>query len=274
LISLSGKACANPVRFGVKGASHVPDAMPETMQNPTQPQVPMFNVPGFVLGLGALLLGIHALLWWLGPDWQIWSLYAMSFIPARLTEASDLAAPQGAWAWTFLTHALLHGDWFHVGSNVIWMTIFATPVTRRLGPLRTALLLAASAIMGAAAMLPLHWGAMLIVVGASGAVCGAMAAAMPLMYAEGFSRGANSLAAIQPLSPGALLQNRQALAFTALFLGLTFLTGASQATTGTAFLEEQVIAWEAHLGGFVTGLVAFYILDRGISQNQMNVLAS
>ena len=51
--------------------------------------------------------------------------------------------------------------------------------------------------------------------------------------------------------------------FTALFFALQLLTGASEATTGTAFLAEGVVAWEAHLGGFLAGLAMFYLLSRG-----------
>jgi membrane associated rhomboid family serine protease len=56
--------------------------------------------------------------------------------------------------------------------------------------------------------------------------------------------------------------NSRALAFAALFLVMTLFTGATQMATGTAFLEERSIAWEAHLAGFIVGLVLFYLLDR------------
>jgi membrane associated rhomboid family serine protease len=52
------------------------------------------------------------------------------------------------------------------------------------------------------------------------------------------------------------------LAFAAVFLVMTLFTGASMAMTGTAFLEERNIAWEAHLGGFIAGILLFYLLDK------------
>jgi membrane associated rhomboid family serine protease len=164
--------------------------------------------------------------------------------------------------WSFLTYAFLHGSWMHVISNSLWLVVFATPVVRFLGNAKSLLLLAVSAVGGAAAMLVLYWGQFIILVGASAAVSGAMGAAMPIMYAPGFRVLALGVP-IQALSFGELLRNRNALIFTALFFALQLLTGASEATTGTAFLAEGVVAWEAHLGGFLAGLAMFYLMARG-----------
>lgn len=258
--------CANPVRFAVEAASTVPDTIeietpPRNPQGDAPPVPPIFNVPLPVVVLLAVLVAIHAAIEFLGEDVKIWTLYALSFIPQRLA-GGDIPAPAGSQIWTFLTYAFLHSDWFHLLSNCLWLLVFATPVTRRLGAGRTLALLCAAAIAGAAAMLPLHWGQFLIVVGASAAVSGAMAAAMPIMYAPGFGRQMNDLSGIETLRLAALLQNRNAIMFTLVFFALQIFTGVGQATTGTAFLAESVIAWEAHLGGFVAGLLAFYLLDR------------
>ena len=122
-----------------------------------------------------------------------------------------------------------------------------------------------SVFAGAAAGLAVHWGEIVILVGASAGVSGILGAAIPIMYGGGNSEPGlpvGIMSRFRPLTVKQLLTNKRALSFTAIWLGLTMLTATSQYMTGTAFLEERVIAWEAHLGGFVVGLVAFYILDR------------
>jgi membrane associated rhomboid family serine protease len=64
------------------------------------------------------------------------------------------------------------------------------------------------------------------------------------------------------LPPSALFRNRGAVMFGLLFVAITALTAGSMAFTGTAFLEETSVAWEAHLGGFIAGFVLFYLLDK------------
>jgi membrane associated rhomboid family serine protease len=228
--------------------------------SPVKPP-PAFNIPPLVLGLVAILVLIHVAVNLAGESWQVWTLYAFSFIPQRLS-GPPLLSPHGAAVWSFVTYAFLHADYVHLLSNCLWLVVFATPVTRRLGAARTLALLAVSAVAGAAAMLPRHWGEFFTLVGASAAIAGAMAAAIPIMYAPGFTRAASALQGLQPLRLGEILRNRSAISFTLVFFGLQFWTGASQAMLGTAFLSESVIAWEAHLGGFLAGLAAFYLLDR------------
>jgi membrane associated rhomboid family serine protease len=238
----------------------------DMIQTPSKDETPpILNVPRVVLLVVAVLIAVHGLFWALGESAQVWSLYALSFIPVRLGGGDAIPYPHGAQIWTFFTYALLHADVYHLGSNSIWLLIFSTPVARRLGAWRYLLLLAGAAAAGAAAMLPGHFGEMLIVVGASASVSAALAAAIPIMFAPGFQMGSShtvNYEKLKVLSPQALVANPRALAFAALFLVMTLFTGASMAMTGTAFLEERNIAWEAHLGGFISGLVLFYLLDK------------
>ncbi len=226
---------------------------------------PILNVPAVVLGVVAVLVAVHVLFWAAGESAQVWSLYALSFIPVRLGGGDAVPFPQGAQIWTFVTYALLHADIYHLASNSIWLLIFSTPLARRLGAWRYIVLLLGSAAAGAAAMMPTHYGQFLVIVGASACVSATLAAAIPIIFAPGFRMGASHTVnydRLQVLSPRQLLKNPSALAFAALFLAMTLFTGASMAMTGTAFLEERNIAWEAHLGGFVAGFVLFYLLDK------------
>jgi membrane associated rhomboid family serine protease len=237
--------------------SQVPPSKPTTQ--------PMFNVPAIVLGVIAVLVSVHFALWTLGPNWEASITSAFAFIPVRLGGGDPIPYPHGAQIWTFFTYALLHADMFHLGSNSIWLLIFSTPVARRLGTWRYLLLLAGSAVAGAAATLVTHWGEFVVIIGASASVSGVLAAAIPIIFATGFRMGAAHLVDYRRLSvlrPFQVVQNRNALSFTGLFLAVTLFTGATMTITQTAFLQERNIAWEAHLGGFIAGLVLFYLLDK------------
>lgn len=218
------------------------DAEPISAASP-----PVFNAPPIVLATILVLSAVHALFWWLGEDARIWSLYAFSFIPARLGGGLDIPAPRGAMAWSFVSYAFLHADWMHLLFNSIWLLIFGTPVARYCGAWRFVAISLIAAIGGSLATLALHWGAFLTLVGASGAVSGLMAAAIPVMYGGG-----------RALSPRRLLAHRRALLFMAVWLGVTLVTGASG--LGGAPFAGLNIAWEAHIGGFLAGLLAFYAL--------------
>ena len=78
-----------------------------------QAEPPIFNVPGVVLGLVAVLVLIHGLLAIAGQNWQVWALYAFAFIPARLGGGHAIPMMAGSQLWSFLTYAFLHGGWLH-----------------------------------------------------------------------------------------------------------------------------------------------------------------
>jgi membrane associated rhomboid family serine protease len=213
---------------------------------------PVFNAPAIVLAVIGVLVAVHALLAILDEGWQVWSLYALALNPVRFTDPA-FPAPEGAKYWSLVSYMLLHGDWMHLLFNSLWLLVFGTPVARYVGSLRFLLLSLVAGVAGALASLALHWGEQVFVIGASGAVSGLLAAAIPIMY------GKRVLGGARPLSISEFLTSPRALMFTAIWLALTLFSGAA-GWTGDGFMEEGGIAWEAHVGGFLGGLLAFYAL--------------
>jgi membrane associated rhomboid family serine protease len=230
---------------------------------------PAFNVPPVVFAVIAVLVLIHFVRT-ASDDLDYLSLNLLAFVPVRLDPTPDpfnaLPGLPGAGLWGMLTYGLLHGDVFHLLSNCLWLLVFGTPVARRLSLGCWLLLFLGSGIGGALVTLLLHWGDRLYLIGASASISGLMAASVPIMFGRGsvFSRTASSeqarAARVLPLS--ILLRHKRAIAFILVFFGITLISSAAQLISATALVGEANIAWEAHLGGFIAGLLLFYALDR------------
>lgn len=230
-------------------------------------RAPMFNVPGIVLALLAALAAIHFLVNYIDPETGERIILTFAFIPARYDLPFDLtgsAIPggEGAKYWSFVTHMFLHGDWMHLGFNALWMLAFGSVVARRLGPSRFMVLSCLCAAAGALAYLLMHWGQVAVLVGASGAISGQMAGAVRLMFSGGASLSTvhrRDLERSPPLSLAQTFTSPRPLLFLAIWFGITLFTGF----TGFGSPDQTVkIAWEAHVGGFIAGLLLFGLLDR------------
>jgi membrane associated rhomboid family serine protease len=228
----------------------------------------MFNVPAVVLATVALLGLVHAVfVLVLTPDQATQFLLVFSFIPARYDLAVLAAEPWthgwGAAVWTFVTYAFIHADLNHLFFNAIWLLAFGTPVARRFGPLRFVAFFAVTAAAGAAVHLATHFGEMLPMIGASASISGAMAAAMRFVFQRGgplgLLRNRDEEAYHVPAAPlGAMLRDPRVLAFLLVWFGVNILFGM-----GTVAMPgmQQSVAWQAHIGGFLAGLLAFPIFD-------------
>src|SRR5215472_6075626 len=87
---------------------------------------PMFNVPSVVVAtIVALVIVQLGRQFLLSADDDIEFLLWFAFIPARYVPelASRLAVPGGLGAdiWTFVTYALIHGNWLHLAVNSVWL---------------------------------------------------------------------------------------------------------------------------------------------------------
>ena len=229
---------------------------------------PILNVPPVLAVTLALLCLIHAVrVALLTARANAEFLLLFAFIPARYdsTVLAQGAVPGGIAAdvWTFVTYALIHGDITHLGLNAVWLLAFGTPVARRFGPRRFLVFFAVTAAAGAGVHLATHPGELAPMVGASAAISGYMAAAMRFAFQGGgpldLWRRHDPNSYRVPAAPlSATLRDPRILAFLAVWFGLNVLLGLG---TLTITEGEAPIAWQAHIGGFLAGLLLFAAFD-------------
>ena len=232
---------------------------------------PLFNVPTVVIAVLAVLALVHAYrLTVLTDEQDLRFLLTFAFIPARYesTVLIDGALPGGAGAdlWTFFSYSLIHADITHLGFNAVWLLPFGSAVARRFGTLRFLLFFAVTAAAGAAMHLATHAGEMFPMIGASAAISGTMAAAMRFAFQRGgplgLWRGGDDAAyRVAAIPLAGVLRDPRVLAFLAVWFGVNALFaifgGGSMPLVG----EDQPIAWQAHIGGFLAGLFLFALFD-------------
>jgi membrane associated rhomboid family serine protease len=192
---------------------------------------PVFNAPWPAMALVIVILGGYALQTRLSPG----LIETWVFTPAALSS--------GEWRGVF-TAIFLHGNWIHAITNAAMALAFATPLARYFGegPRGAFAFFGFYVLCGALGNLgfaAIHPGSAAGIVGASGAVSGLMAAVARLIGGRGRLGGLGSSTVIG--MGGALLVVN-------LLVGA--LGGAWVPGSGGAG-----IAWEAHLAGFVAGLL-------------------
>ena len=199
---------------------------------------PIFNVPAVVLGLIIVMIAVQAVMDWLDADTASELIMAYGFIPADVSERlsggvlhhlMDLAADKP-------------DDMALTGSSELAEYLLNQPSALPLSFISYAFLHAG-------------W--------ASGAVSGIMAAAIRFVFQPGESLSGFSLNAAGSYRAPALplvqtFRDRRTLRFIILWLAINIATGLAGVPLG---LTEGSIAWEAHLGGFLIGLLTFSLID-------------
>ena len=170
-------------------------------------------------------------------------------IPTRFL--ADLGPSQ---LWTLFTSMFLHGGWLHMLSNMWALYIFGDNIEDRLGPMRYLLLYL---VCGAAATLLhvyLNQSSTLPVVGASGAIAGVMGA-----YLLSYPRA--RVITFVPLTFVWFVQIPAVLYLIGWFV-LQLFSGLQTLGADTMQLATGGVAWWAHVGGFVAGMILIKLLPR------------
>jgi membrane associated rhomboid family serine protease len=164
-----------------------------------------------------------------------------AFVPSRF-----LADPVGDFA-TLFTAMFLHAGWAHLLSNMLYLWIFGDNVEDRLGHALYFVFYILCGLAATFAQLAISLGSDVANVGASGAIAGVLGAYL-IMFPRGtvnvlVGRVVTRTSALVAIGLWILLQ---------IFAQINVFAAGSQAGGGVAYM--------AHIGGFVAGVVLTYLL--------------
>ena len=174
----------------------------------------------------------------------------LAFVPARFSadEAGNLP--------TIFTAMFMHGSWLHLGGNMLYLWIFGDNVEDRFGHFKFLIFYLLTGIAAPFAQYYVMPGSNVPNVGASGAIAGILGAYI-LMF---------------PQARVNVLVGRQMVAMPALIvLGLWIALQMFSGVGAIAYTDESTrdvggVAYMAHVGGFVAGLLMTFLF-RGSGGN-------
>ena len=191
-----------------------------------------------------ILIAINALVFFfsisLSPDGFLQFIYTYALIPAEI----DLAQPLTL--TPFLTHQFLHGDWLHFISNMWILFIFGDNIEDRLGSIRYLIFYLLGGAAAGLLQLYLTTDPSLPALGASGAIAAVLGG-----YFVFFPN--SRVITLIPIFFIPWFVRIPALIYIGVWFILQLVQGVTSLVPGAPVTN---IAWWAHIGGFLFGLVA------------------
>jgi membrane associated rhomboid family serine protease len=173
---------------------------------------------------------------------------ASAFTPAHFFEPGNAVAD----ARSILVSMFLHGGWMHLLGNMLYLWIFGDNVEDRLGHVKYFLFYLAC---GWLATMAHGWSdvtSLVPSVGASGAIAGVLGAYLVL-----FPKA--RVLTLVPLGFYSHLRELPALIVLGMWFVLQFFSGVAS----VGLRQQGGVAWWAHIGGFVAGMVLIKLLTLG-----------
>lgn len=229
---------------------------------------PVFNVPGVMLSILAVFVAVHLVRLYLPADDASAMLLALAFIPARYAGfASEIPGGDVAMITSFVTHQLVHADWIHLAINSAWLLAFGSVLSRRMGAIRFLAFSLCGGIAGALVFLAANVGLAAPVIGASGAVAAMMGGVMRFLFSaidgnQGYLLRDNP-SAIPRMPLRQTLTDRRIIIASIVYVAINLFALFGFGTLGAV----GSIAWEAHLGGYFFGLLAFAYFDAAMQNS-------
>ena len=161
-----------------------------------------------------------------------------SFVPARF------AANPGTEFLTIFSSMFMHAGWIHLGGNMLYLFIFGDNVEDRLGHFRYLIFYLLCGIAASFAQYMVSIGSSVPNLGASGAIAGVLGAYIIMFPGE----------RVRVLMGRAVVQ-MSALVVIGFWILLQVLSSLSTFTTSSQTGGGGGVAYMAHVGGFIAGIV-------------------
>ena len=202
------------------------------------------GVPFVTWGLIAACVAVFFLQFSLPPGEAELAVYHYGLIPGVLFGSTEMTdAPVPAWA-TLFSSMFMHGGLAHLAGNMLYLWIFGDNIELAMGRIRFIVFYVVTGIAAALAHALLVPASTVPLVGASGAISGVLGAYL-LLYPRGRVRVL--------FIPFPIILLRSFYVPAIIVLGLWFVMQVASGLMNP--VEEAGVAFWAHVGGFVAGMV-------------------
>jgi len=159
--------------------------------------------------------------------------------------------PDRLHALSLVTSMFLHGGWMHVIGNMWFLWIYGDNVEDVLGHARYLLFYLLAGVAAALLQVALSWDSRVPMIGASGAIAGVMGA-----YLVKFPRA--RVLTLIPVFVFFTTVEIPAVFILLYWFVIQFFSGVG--SIGYSHLSQGGVAWFAHVGGFVAGMILILLM--------------
>lgn len=230
------------------------------LQPPPSKREPVFNLPMIILLFAAIFIAVRVVQdWVLDAQDNVAFILLSAVIPARYGELGGLVPYNFAAWYTPFSHAFVHGSWSHLLINLFWMLAFGSAIARRLSLPMFLFFSCLGAFCGFVLHLFTHLNEFTPMIGASGMVSAYMGAASRFVFTPKGPDFSSNISERKVMSLNQSFRNTSFVSFVGIWLLINLLFALQPMFVGG---QEVSVAWQAHIGGFLFGLIALPWFDR------------
>ena len=177
-------------------------------------------------------------------------IYEYGSIPVETTNGEDI--------YTLFTSMFLHGGWAHLIGNMLFLWVFADNIEATIGNMHFIIFYLLGGLAAHAAHIYFNWDSQVPTVGASGAISAVMGAYLVMFPTSRIK-----------MLFFVFVFRIPALLFLGFWIAQQWLSGTAAIETETA--QSAGVAWWAHIGGFIFGVIAGFYFRFNYPRPEMEI---